>query len=191
MIPTREEALRVLDESYLMNPGPWRAHSIVVAECAEKIARACGDIDPDQAYVVGLLHDIGRRVGVTGVAHMIDGYDYLMGLGWDEAARIALTHSFAVKDLSESISPMDVDEATQRRMLALLESFEYDDYDHLIQLCDSIAMSDGPTEIETRMGDVKRRYGFYPQDKWDRNLAIKADFERRMGRPLNDVVGVK
>ncbi len=31
--------------------------------------------------------------------HILDGYDYLMALGFTDAARIALTHSFAVPEL--------------------------------------------------------------------------------------------
>nr|WP_243122638.1 hypothetical protein [Clostridium sp. KNHs216] len=31
----------------------------------------CDDLDPCKAYIVGLLHDIGRRFGVTNLAHVI------------------------------------------------------------------------------------------------------------------------
>ena len=32
--------------------------------------------------------------------------------------------------------------------------------------------------IEDRMNDVKRRYGRFPQSKWDKNLELKAFFEQ-------------
>ena len=41
-----------------------------------------------------------------------------------------------------------------------LEKSVYDDYDRLVQLCDSIAGAEGVLDIEERMLDVKRRYGF-------------------------------
>ena len=41
----------------------------------------------------------------------------------------------------------------------------YDDYDRLIQLCDSIAMVNGVVDLKTRMDDVERRYGYYPENK--------------------------
>lgn len=72
MIPTKSVALQLLNEAHAMNPGPWKEHSIVAAECAYKIAKECADLDEDKAYVLGLLHDIGRRFGVTGLAHVID-----------------------------------------------------------------------------------------------------------------------
>ena len=37
--------------------------------------------------------------------------------------------------------------------------------------------------------DVRRRYGDYPQNKWDINLAIKAHFEALAGRDIYDIVG--
>ncbi len=37
--------------------GLWQ-HSRLVAECAERIAVEGGEVDPDKAYVAGLLHDV-------------------------------------------------------------------------------------------------------------------------------------
>ena len=55
MIPTREEAERLLTEAELLNPGPWGDHSRTVAHCAEKIAAACEGMDSEKAYILGLL----------------------------------------------------------------------------------------------------------------------------------------
>ena len=63
MLPTREKAEMLLTEAEKCNPGAWGNHSRVVAHCAEKIARECKDLDPDKAYILGLLHDIGRKFG--------------------------------------------------------------------------------------------------------------------------------
>jgi len=70
----------------------------------------------------------------------------------------------------------------------VLAETDMDDYDRLIQLCDALAGSEGVLDIEERMGDVKRRYGFYPQAKWDRNLALKKYFEDKMGKDIYLVV---
>ena len=55
MIPSREKAEQLLQEGLQKNPGPWGDHSKTAAHCAEKIAAACGDLDPEKAYVLGLL----------------------------------------------------------------------------------------------------------------------------------------
>ena len=65
---------------------------------------------------------------------------------------------------------------------------EYDEYDYLIQLCDAIATAEGIVPLNERMNDVKSRYGYYPQEKWDRNIALKEYFEKKMGKPLYEVV---
>ena len=103
MIPERAEAERLLREAEQHNPGPWGNHSRVAAHCAEKIAGLCDGTDPEKAYVLGLLHDIGRRFGIRHLGHVADGYTYMMSLGYEEAARICLTHSFQNQSLNDYI----------------------------------------------------------------------------------------
>ena len=68
-----------------------------------------------------------------------------------------------------------------------MEKSVYDDYDRLVQLCDSIAGAEGVLDIEERMLDVKRRYGFYPQKKWDAHIGLRRYFEEKMGRDVYEV----
>ena len=37
------------------------------------------------------MHDIGRRTGPNRDRHLLDGHDFLLDLGYTDAARIALT----------------------------------------------------------------------------------------------------
>lgn len=188
MIPTREKAEELLRDGEACNPGAWADHSRAVAMCAEKIAAACGDMDTEKAYVLGLLHDIGRKFGIKHMGHIYDGYHYMTELGYDEAARICLSHSFSIQKLEDYIGKWDAPQEEQQELRALLAEMVYDDYDRLIQVCDSLA---GITvvDMEERMADVKRRYGSYPQDKWDRNLEMKGYFEEKMGQDIYTVVG--
>jgi hypothetical protein len=82
------------------NPGPWVKHSAVVAETARaKVERHPG-LDPETAYILGLLRDIGRSAGgprVPDVRHLLDGYDLMLARSFDDSARICLTHSFPIK----------------------------------------------------------------------------------------------
>ena len=187
MLPSKEEAERLLEEAYLKNPGPWREHSIVAAKCAQKIASACKDLNPGKAYILGLLHDIGRREGVTALAHVIDGYEYLMKLGYDEAARVCITHSFSIKKIETYIGKNDVSSEAYKKIKNLIDEYEYDDYDRLIQLCDSIALPQGSAKIEERMGDVKKRHGYYPQDKWNKHIELKKYFEQKSGLDIDNL----
>ena len=60
----------------------------------------------------------------------------------------------------------------------------YDDYDKLIQLCDALAGAEGVVSMEERMTDIKRRYGSYPQEKWDANMALRRYFEKKAGEDI-------
>lgn len=188
MLPSREEAEALLRDAERCNPGPWGNHSRVAAHCAEAIARACGDMDAGKAYVLGLLHDIGRKFGVSHMRHVSDGYSYMMSLGYDEAARICLTHSFAGRTIDGYVGRLDVNEQELAMIKAELSRAAMDEYDDLIQLCDALAGSEGIMDIEARMDDVRRRYGSYPREKWDMNMALKARFEAAMGRDVYEVV---
>lgn len=191
MLPSREEAEKLLLDAEQCNPGQWGDHSRITAECAEKIAMLCEGMDADKAYIVGLLHDIGRKFGIKHFGHIYDGYTYMMRLGYDEAARICLTHSFNIQDVHSYVGNFDVSEERQREIEDALNNVAYDDYDRLIQLCDSIAGAEGVMYIEDRMEDVKRRYGKYPKEKWDHNLSLKEMFEKKMGRSIYDAVGME
>lgn len=188
MLPTREEAEKILREAETCNPGPWGNHCRVAAHCAEKIADGCGDMDADKAYILGLLHDIGRKFGGRHMGHVADGYSYMMSLGYDEAAKICLTHSFNNKTTAEYIGKFDTSEEELKMVEDAMAVAVYDDYDRLIQLCDALAGAEGVLNIEERMGDVKRRYGSFPEAKWNSNLALKKYFEEKTGQDIYVVV---
>lgn len=188
MLPTREEAESLLLEAESCNPGPWSDHSRVAAHCAEAIAELCDDMDSEKAYILGLLHDIGRKFGVRHLGHVSDGYTYMMQLGYEEVAKICLTHSFNNQSTEEYIGKFDTSDEELELINTTLASVVMDDYDRLIQLCDSMAGSEGPLKIEERMGDVKRRYGSYPQKKWDSNIRLKEYFEKKTKKDIYDIV---
>ena len=94
ILPEKNEADDLLKWAGELNPGPWINHSKVVAKTAEKIAQKCS-LDCNKAYVLGLLHDIGRYEGVTGLRHIIAGYELMSKKNYVDNAYICLTHSFA------------------------------------------------------------------------------------------------
>ena len=139
MLPTREEALKLICDGLLFNPGPWGKHCLTAAHCAEKIASACGDMDVEKAYILGLLHDIGRKFDVRHLGHVYDGYVYMKSVGYDEVAKICLTHSFNNHTIDEYIGKFDVTDEELTIIKTELAKTIYDEYDRLIQLCDCLA----------------------------------------------------
>lgn len=186
--PSRAEAERLLEEAVLCNPGRWGDHSRIAARCAEEIARVCG-MNPEKAYVLGLLHDVGRRFRVRDLGHLYYGWRYMTELGYPAVAKICLSHSFPNQDLSLYIGQIDIPAPEAREAERLLTEMVFDDYDRLIQLCDALASADGVVDVEERMADVKRRYGRYPQPQWDKNLEYLRYFGEKAGKSVYEIVG--
>ena len=185
MFPDRKTALAALELAGEMNPGPWTDHSKNVARAAEIIAKACG-LDSEKAYVLGLLHDIGRRTGIAANRHITDGYEYAMSMGWDEVARICMTHSFPIQDVDINLAQRDYRPGQYEFAKKYIAELEYDDYDRLIILCDSLADKDGFCILEKRFIDTSRRYGAYPfsVDRWNKTFEFKENFEKNIGASI-------
>ena len=188
MLPTKEEALRELETAGTLNPGPWIRHSMNVGVAARNIAEKVPGMDPEKAFIVGLLHDIGRRVGIVDIpTHIYEGYKYCMERGWDEAARICMTHSYLLMQEEFSYEPEREDE---KAIKAYIMGCEADDYDKLIQLCDALAADYGFVILEKRFVDVTRRYGIMEGyiKGWEVAFAIKEYFDGKMGCSVYDVL---
>ena len=188
MLPTMDEALHELKLAEKLNPGPWVMHSMNVGIAARNIAEKVSRLNPEKAYVVGLLHDIGRRVGIVDIpTHVYEGYRYCLGKGWDEAARICMTHSYLRMQDEFSHEP---DSEQEKAIKAYIMNCQADDYDQLIQLCDSLAVDYGFVILEKRFVDVTRRYGIMEGyiKGWEIAFSIKEYFEKEMGCSVYDVL---
>lgn len=180
---TPKEAENELKQGAVLNPGPWEQHSISVANNARFIAEKVEGMDCDKAYVMGLLHDIGRRAGIKGILHIFDGYDYMMSMGQPEVARICLTHSFPVKDVNTFFGKCDCTIEQKDFLRDYMANIEYDNYDMLIQLCDAISLPNGACIMEKRLIDVAFRYGLseFTLDKWKAFMNTKKYFDELCG----------
>lgn len=179
----RQNAQLALKEASESNPGAWTEHSRYVAEACEKIASRCENLSAEQAYLFGLLHDIGRHAGVSSERHLIDGYRYCMERGWEKAAQICISHAFMIQDVGTSIGEFDMSDEDYLFMKEFVANAVYDDYDRLVQLCDSLALPTGFCLLEKRFVDVTIRYGVHPAtiDRWKKILEIKESFEKQIG----------
>ena len=181
-------ARQALEQAQEANPGPWVEHSRYVAFACRNIAEKLPHLDPEKAYLYGLLHDIGRHAGVTSERHLLDGYRYCMAWGWEKAAQICISHAFMVQEIQSSIGVFDMPAEDKAFMAAFVKNAVYDDYDRLVQLCDALALPTGFCLLEKRFVDVTLRYGFHPYtlERWKAVLKIKSDFEKIMGCSIYD-----
>ena len=191
-LPTIIEAIKLLNEAEQRNPGDWIGHSKTAAFCVKTIAEQCDNINADTAYIFGLLHDIGRREGVTDMRHIIDGYRFMTSLSYGDCARICLTHSFPYKDIRSYNGQNDCTAQEAEFIKTFIINTEYNDYDKLIQLCDALALPDGATYIEKRLVDVVMRRGFnyLTIPKWRAFLESKDYFDKKTGADIYQLIGV-
>jgi len=189
-IPTLSQTQQYLNEAEARNPGPWIAHSINVAKAAQQIAQRIPDLDPESAYILGCLHDIGRREGITAMRHVLDGYTFLADQGYKDAAQIALTHSFPCQTPKEGFGKWDCSDEEYAFVERYLQTVEYTAYDRLLQLCDAIALPEGICLLEKRLVDVVLRHGVhdYVVPKWQKLIDIQHQFEEEIGSSIYHVL---
>ncbi len=185
-VPTLDQAQNYLREAERLNPGKWVDHSMVVAKAARAIAAKHEDLNSETAHILGILHDIGRRVGRVGMRHIVEGYKFLTGEGFADAARVCLTHSFPCKEVRLDFAKWDCTEADCKVVRDFLDEIEYNDYDRLLQLCDDLALPTGFCLLEKRMVDgAIRSDGNWGSDqmitKWKAIFQIQKDFEEAIG----------
>lgn len=189
-VPSIEEAKLMLEEAGRLNPGPWIEHSLNVGRAAELIAQCDGELDKNTALVLGMLHDIGRRCGITNMRHSIDGYNYAMEQGYDLLARVCITHCFPYKNVDEICGKWDCSDEEYKFVKEYLDNVDFSAYDKLIQLCDALALPSGYCLIEKRMIDVVMRYGFgkFTLEKWKATFEIQRYFEERIGKSIYSIL---
>lgn len=188
--PDLKTAREMLAEAEVKNPGAWGDHSRNVALAAKNIAECCPGMNSEKAYILGLLHDIGRREGPHGMRHALDGYRYCLSKGFPEAARICITHSCPTGRMEEALGGWDCTEEEYRFVGRFLSAVVADDYDRLIQLCDALALPSGFSLIEKRLVDVALRNGIdqYTLQKWKTYAFIRKHFESAMKKSIYTVL---
>ncbi|MBN2852075.1 MAG: HDOD domain-containing protein [Clostridia bacterium] len=188
-VPSISKAELMLHEASVMNPGLWVKHNQVAAFCARRIAERCSDLDNDSAYVLGLLHDIGRRFGEGDLIHTLRGYKYMIESYYVDSARICLTHSFPYKDLQCYEGINDCTNNETEFLSRYIKRIDYNDYDRLIQLADAISDPEGPCIMEKRLVNVVMRKGFneFTILKWKEFFTLKEYFEAKMRCTLDEL----
>ena len=189
LYPPKEEAHDIMAWGAKLNPGPWIDHCKNAAKAAEVIAQASG-LDPERAYVSGLLHDIGYysyRNGKGPTCHIYAGYELMTKKDFPALARICLTHSFPYQDIrGYGGADMNCSEEELTLISKFLSSASYDDYDKLIQLCDCLGTPEGICMMERRMMGVVMRHGFndFTMKRWESFFALKDRFDKMCGKNI-------
>ena len=184
-----EEAYKLLEEAPRNNKELWIKHSVNVAIVAERLAEQL-KLDGKKAYVLGLVHDIGRRAREhVGLRHIIEGYNYLKCLGYDEEARGCLTHTFYARNLVIPNLTKKNTNLTRNEIDFIADYINkngFNIYDKILQIADNMGSASGINTIERRRTESMLRYGI--TDISEKNLQgifnVQAEIEEKLGSSI-------
>jgi len=166
----------------------YENHIKTAAHIAKTIALRTKNIDPEQAYVCALLHDICRtNERQEQRFHGISGYEKLFNQD-EKAARAALLHMFVNNELPsfEECSEMFFQKKKDYDFIAdYIKNTKPTDEDLLIQLADNLSNKDGFVTIEQRANDLSIRRGFNLKPEWfEKRYKIKQYFDHKIGSDI-------
>lgn len=173
------------DKDFEEDKNRWILHCLYSGIAAGRIAKKLG-IDSDYATALGYIHDIGRRISHP--KHITEGYKYLKALGYEQEARICLTHSFIDNDITLAAGPFPPIEMYYT-IMSQLNQENCSIYDNIIQLCDLFCKETGFTTLEKRILDISLRKGVSPSSRkhFESAVALKEKIEKKMGCGLYEL----
>lgn len=183
-IPNKDKIISYLDQAYKNNPGKWVLHLWVIGNTAKNMAPELG-LDPDVAFACGALHDIGKSTGAKDADHFFTSYKILRADSYFFPARIALTHSFQIKNVDSYVGDWNMEDEDKDFIRDFLTYNDYTDYDLLIQLLDGLIKTEY-LGIEERARGVYENHGDNPyfEDRKKRLYALEEYFEARLSKPI-------
>ena len=204
-LPSRQEAEAFLEyviTSRNNSPCPFlpqwekefRAHSRTVAEIASTIAAKTAYLNTERAYLSGFLHDCGRIKDEKSenVFHGWTGYELMKSQGWNEIARISLTHCFLNKDFNPDLYPQAHQDLL--RCKQIISQLDYDDYDKLLQLADMLNDRGKSCTLSYRCQSLAQRYPFqedFLQAHMNAAEKLKQYFDEKCGCDTYTLLGIQ
>ena len=182
------DKIQVFFEKNVRDEGLYQ-HSVRVATIAYEIGECLG-IDKDALYCYGLLHDIGKIRGSSGLRHAYDGYIILNQLDYCDRSDICLTHSFPAKIIESYAGKNDCSGNEYNFIKTYIENKNYDIYDKVIQVCDAIAGRLECKILEISMIDVAFKYGVnkFTVDLWKAYFSIFNEISERLGVSIYAII---
>ena len=161
---------------------------------AEKIAALIPGMDGEKAYVLGLLHDYGKRIGEReeNKFHGQEGYEQMMFLGYPDVAQICLTHTFPDKnfDRGQYSFPDEWIEWAREKLAGTV----YTDYDYLIAFCDKLFEACEMVSIEKRIEAIVERYGLNADQRdllYRESIGLKKYFDEKTGDDVYRILEIE
>ena len=182
------EEIKAYDISKGRNPKTWfmfHNHIYGSAYMAKKLAERLNIIEPDRAFILGLLHDAGRlHEDYEKTFHGLIGYRRFLNID-EDVARISLTHMFPWNKVYdyECVKHFFFGKKDDYDFIKnYMDNTSLMEVDKLIQVSDSIANAFGFVTIEQRNEEYTKRHGHpIPINAYNDMLSLKKHFDEKLG----------
>lgn len=166
------------------NLGPWVTRSKIIGKSAKIIGKELG-LDEDIAFACGSLFDIGKKEKKKGLENNLRSFHILRNESYFFPAKIAISHSFILKDINSYLGEMNLKEKDIITIKNLLLSYSYTDYDKLIQVLDN-SITDTYLGIKKKQEILKEKYGKIPFE--DERLKKLKEYEKYFENKLKNSI---
>lgn len=172
------------------NLGPWVTRSKIIGKSAKIIGKELG-LDEDIAFACGSLFDIGKKEKKKGLENNLRSFHILRNESYFFPAKIAISHSFILKDINSYLGEMNLKEKDIITIKNLLLSYSYTDYDKLIQVLDN-SITDIYVGIEKKQEVLKEKYGKIPfeDERLKKLKEYEKYFENKLKNPIEYYVNI-
>ncbi|WP_049690523.1 hypothetical protein [Anaerococcus jeddahensis] len=166
------------------NLGPWVTRSKIIGKSAKIIGKELG-LDEDIAFACGSLFDIGKKEKKNGLENNLRSFHILRNESYFFPAKIAISHSFILKDINSYLGEMNLKEKDIITIKNLLLSYSYTDYDKLIQVLDN-SITDNYLGSEKKQEILKEKYGKIPfeDERLKKLIEYEKYFENKLKNPI-------
>lgn len=199
----REQAFKIIEDikqeelAHGREENTWYKfynHVFGAGEIASRIAARIEGMDPERAFVMGILHDYGRtREDREKIQyHPIIGYNFFKDKDPD-VARGCLVHMFPFNEIPEYEKMKKTffyNEADYNLLVNFVEENPLSEYDILVQLSDALSNANGFVTMEQRLDDFEKRHGVkMPYSRMEPYYRLKDFFDRKLGMNVYDLFG--
>ena len=129
-IPNKDKIIDYLEKGFRDKSDRWIIKSWICGKTAEKMAKDLG-LDPDIALATASLAQIGKSFSCKN--EFLEGFKILRSDSYFFPARVAISQSFPLKDLELYRDIYDLDPKDEEFIRNFLYSYDYTDYDYLVQ----------------------------------------------------------
>lgn len=179
-IPNKDKIKDYLEKGFRDKSDRWIIKSWLCGKTAEKMAKDLG-LDPDITLACASLAQIGNSSACKN--EFLEGFKILRADSYFFPAKVAISQSFPLKDLKLYKDIYDLDPKEEEFIRNFLYSYDYTDYDYLVQY---LYMIFDETFLGLKKGMDLYLDESYPEVFRERFYEIEEYFLHKLNKDIED-----